>query len=294
MFAVAGLAGAYLPPLYFLSAMLLPLPAMMIVLKIDASYALLGLGAAGLVFFILMPPPAASILIFQYGLLGVLYGLLFKNRISSGKTLATGMLYAGVSAFLYLILNYFTGNNLFVLGEEGRIAAYRDMGAYNGIPSELQGEISESLISALELLIPGQYIVNSAALAAITYFFARAWLQRLKYSLAPGLAFTMISLPWYTIWGPIAGLALTLAGDNFSWVLAAKTGKNILFILFWLYIVTGLSVALYYLQKINMIWVVKLIILIFALAYLPFSMVALILLGLVDPLVNFRRLPPRT
>ncbi|MFX4262979.1 DUF2232 domain-containing protein [Pelotomaculum propionicicum] len=300
MFAIAGLAGVYLPPLYFVTAMLLPLPAMLTVLKIDARYALLGLAAAGLVFFILMPPTAASILIFQYGLLGVLYGLLFKNRISSGKTLATGMLYAGVSAFLYLVLNYFAGNNLFVLGEEGRIAfeqsmaAYRDMGAYNGIPSELEGEISESLISALELLIPGQYIVNSAALAALTYFFARACLARLKYFLAPGLAFTMISLPWYSIWGPIAGLALTLAGDNFSWLLAAKTGKNILFILFWLYIVMGLSVASYFFRRVNVVWPVKLVFLIFALAYLPFSMVALILLGLVDPLVNFRRLPPQT
>lgn len=298
MFAVAGLAGFYLPMLEFFVAMLLPLPTMLIVLKFDARYAILGLAVAGLLFFIFMPPAAVFILVFRYGLLGVLFGLLFKNRISSGKILSIGMIYAGVAALLYLVLSYFAGNNLFVLGEEVRsafeqtMAAYRDAGMLNNIPAELQESFSESIISTYELLFPGQYIISAAALAAITYFFARACLARLNYFLAPGLAFTMISLPWYSIWGPIVGLALTLTGDNFSWLLAAKIGKNILYILFWLYIVLGLSVVVYFFRKINVAWPLKLIFLIFAIAYPPFSMVGLVLLGVTDPLVNFRRLPP--
>lgn len=298
MFAVAGLAGVYLPPLYSVAAMLLPLPPLLIVLKLDIRYALLGLAAAGLIFFVFMAPETAGVLVFQYGLLGVLYGLLFKNRVSSGKILSIGMLYAGVSALLYLVLSYFAGNNLFVLGEEGRRAFEQSMAAYrdtmlNDIPAEVQETFSESIISTYELLFPGQYMVSSAALSAITYFFARACLARLNYFLAPGLVFTMISLPWYSIWGPIAGLALTLAGDNFAWLLAAKTGKNILYILFWLYIVLGLSVAAHFFRRINVVWPVKAVFLIFALAYLPFSMVVLILLGVTDSLVNFRRLPPQ-
>lgn len=300
MFAVAGLAGAYLPPLYFFAAMLFPLPAMLLVMRTDTRYAMLGLAAAGLLFFIFLTPAAASVLVFQYGLLGVLYGIMFKNKVSSGKILSSGMLFAGLSALLYMVLSYYlTGNNLFVLGEEGRssieqmIAVYRDAGAYNGIPLELQDDISESLISTFELLIPGQQIVNAAMLAAITYYFTRFCLRRLNYPLAPGLAFTMISLPWYSIWGPIAGLALTLAGDSFSWLLAANIGKNILFMLFWLYIVLGLSVASHFFLRLNVAWPVKLILLIFILASPPFSMGVLILLGLADPLVNFRRLPPQ-
>jgi uncharacterized protein YybS (DUF2232 family) len=254
-----------------------------------------------LLFFIFVRPAEVFILVFRYGLLGVLFGLLFKNRISSGKILSIGMLYAGVSALLYLVISYFAGNNPFILGEEGRgafeqiIAAYRDRGAYNGIPPELQEEFNASIISTYELLIPGQYIASSAALAAITYFLARSCLQRLNHFLAPGLAFTMISLPWYSIWGPIAGLALTLAGDNFSWLLAAKTGKNILYILFFLYIVMGLSVASHFFRRINVVWPVKVLFLILAMAYFPFSVIVLILLGVTDPLVNFRRLtPPQT
>ena len=296
MFAVAGLVSFYLPSLEFFVVMLLPLPIMLILLKFDARYAILGLAVAGLLFFIFIPPAAVLILVFRYGLLGILLGLLFKNKISSGKILWAGMIYAGVAAFLYLLLSYFAGNNLFVLGEEVRsafeqtMAAYRDAGMLNNIPAELQESFGETIISTYELLFPGQYIISAAALAAITYFFARACLTRLNYLLAPGLAFTMISLPWYSIWGPIVGLALTLAGDNFSWLLVAKIGKNILYMLFWLYIVLGLSVTAYFFRKVTVVWPLKLIFLVFVLAYPPFSMAGLVLLGMTDPLVNYRRL----
>lgn len=297
LIAIIGLAGFYLPPFYGFAAMLLPLPAALLVLKGDTLYGILGLVTAGLILTITIPPSAAFILVFQYGLLGVLYGLLFKDRVSSAKILSMGMLYAAASAALYLALNYFiTGNNLLVLGEADRasieqvMAAYRDAGLFNDIPPEWQGSAADSIISTFELFIPGQYAVSTAALAAVTYFLARACLQRLNYFLAPGQSFTMISLPWYSIWGPIIGLALTLAGDHFSWLLAAKTGKNILFILFWLYLVMGLSVAVCFFRRIKIAWPIKLILLVFALAYLPFSMFVVILLGVTDPLVNFRRL----
>lgn len=301
LIAIIGLAGFYLPPLYGFAAILLPLPAALLVLKGDTRYGILGLVTAGLILTITIPPSAAYILVFQYGLLGILYGLLFKDRVSSAKILSMGMLYAAASAFLYLALNFFiTGNNLLVLGETERasieqmMAAYRDAGVFNDFPPEWQGSAAENIISTFELFIPGQYAVSMAALAAVTYFLARACLQRLKYFLAPGLVFTTISLPWYSIWGPIMGLALTLAGDNFSWLLAAKTGKNILFILFWLYLILGLSIATYFFRKINIAWPIKLILLLFALAYLPFSTVVVVLLGATDPLVNFRRLPSRS
>lgn len=298
IFAVAALAGFYLPVLDFLVAILLPLPIMLIVLKFDVRYAVLGLAVAGLFFFIFMPAAAVFIFVFRYGLLGVVFGLLFKNRVSSGQILSAGMAYAGIAALLYLILNYVAGNNLFIVGEEVRVsfeqalAAYRESGLLNNMSIESQENLGASIIATYELLFPGQYIVSAAALAAVTYIFARALIARLNYFLAPGLPFTMVSLPWYSIWGLILGLALTLAGDSFSWLPAAKIGKNILYMLFWLYIILGLSVAAYFFPRINVAWPLKLIFLILVLAYPPFSMVGLVLLGVTDPLINFRRLAP--
>ncbi len=298
VFVVAGLVGFTLPMFEFLAAMLLPLPIMLIILRFDARYAILGLAVAGLLFFVFMPPTLVFVLLFRYGLLGILLGLLFKNRITSGKILAAGMAYAGLAALLYLNLSYLTGNNLFVMGEEMHgaleqaMAAYRDAGMLNNMPADLQESFSRSIIATYELLFPGQYIISAVVLAAGTYFFARACLARLNYFLAPGLVLSMISLPWYSIWGPIAGLSLTLAGDNFSWLLVAKIGKNILYMLLWLYIVLGLSVATYYFRKIKIAWPLKVIFLVFVVAYPPISIAGLVLLGLTDPLLNLRRLAP--
>jgi uncharacterized protein YybS (DUF2232 family) len=227
------------------------------------------------------------------------YWVLSKKRAPSGNILSAGMLYAAFSALLYMVLSsLITGSSLFSIGEEERrlieqaMAAYRDAGMYNNIPAELQGEVSERMISTFDLLIPGRFMLQAATYAAVTYFLARSCLQRYNYFLAPGLAFTKILLPWYSIWGPIAGLALTLAGDQFSWVLGARAGKNILFILFWLYMITGLSVAAYFFRKVKVVWFIKVTFLVFAVLYIPFSMMIIILLGMVDPLVNFRRLQP--
>lgn len=297
LFVVIGLAGVYLPSLYFFAAMLLPLPVMLLVLNADMRCGIIGLTSAGLILINLIPPEAAFVLVFQYGLLGLLYGVLFKKRALSGNILSSGMGFAAFSTLLYMVLiSLFTGNNLFSMGEEERLlleqtmAAYRDAGMYGSIPAEMQGEISESMISTFELLIPGRFMLQAATYAAVTFFLARSCLQRFNYFLTPGLAFTRISLPWYSIWGPIAGLALTLAGDQFSWALGAKIGKNILFMLFWLYLITGLSVAAYFFRKVKVVWFIKVTFLVFAVLYIPFSMMILVLLGVADPLVNFRRL----
>ena len=297
LFVAIGLAGIYLPSLNFFAAMLLPLPVVLLVLKADMRYGIIGLASAGLILINLIPPESAFVLVFQYGLLGLLYGVLFKVRATSGNILSFGMLYAASSALLYMVLiSLFTSNNLFSIGEEERrlieqtMAAYRDAGIYNSIPAELQGEVSESMLSTFELLIPGRFMLQAATYAAVTFFLARSCLQRFNYFLTPGLTFASISLPWYSIWGPIAGLALTLAGDQYSWALGARTGKNILFMLFWLYLITGLSVAAYFFRKIKVVWFIKLIFLVFAVLYTPFSMMIVVLLGVADPLVNFRRL----
>jgi uncharacterized protein YybS (DUF2232 family) len=301
LFVVIGLAGMYRPPLYIFAAILLPLPAMLLVLRVDVRCGMLGLAAAGLIFSTLIPLEAVFLLVIQYGLLGIIYGVLFKNRDPSARILSAGMLYAVVSAFLYPVLSYLlTGNNLFILGEDERrsieqmMAAYQEAGAFNDIPAEWQGDAGARIISFFELFIPGQYIVHSAAVGAVTYFLARPCLQRLHYFLSPGLVFTAIALPWYSVWGPIAGLTLTLAGDQFLWLLGAKAGKNILFIFFCLYSITGLSVAAYFFRKINLAWFLKLIFLVFAVVYTPFSIMIIILLGVTDPLVNFRRLHTET
>jgi len=296
---VIGLMGTYLPPLYFVATVFIPLPVILLVVRLDTRYGVLGLAAAGLLLLMLIPKPlVVLVLIIQYGLLGLLYGLLFKNQVSSGKNIAAGLMGAAVLALFSMTMVYtLTGENPFVLGQEGRrmaeqwLAANQSAGAFNGVPADWQDSFGETMIALFELFIPAQFIVTSAVAAAITYFLARVSLRRLNFILPPPPAFTRMSLPWYSVWVLIAGLGLTLSGDQFSLELAARVGKNILFVLFYVYLALGFSVAAHYFRKIKLARAAKIIFLFLAAAYLPFSVVIILLLGVADSLMNFRRLP---
>lgn len=293
---IFGLAGIFLPWLYFLATLCFPIPVILLVVRLDSRYGLLGLAAAGLIIITAIPFQAAAlVLIVQYGLLGILYGLLFKNGVSSGKSVFIGIAVSVVLAFLSIWLVYAaTGQNPFILDQEGRQAAEQWLAANRnsgGLPTEWQGFFMENIISLFELLLPGQFAVTAAAASALTYLLARVVLRRLNFSLPPAIVFTGIYLPWYSIWGLIAGLGLVLAGDFFSWALAAKAGKNILFIFFYAYLILGLSVAAHFFLRVRLARPVKILFLFLAFAYIPFSMMLVLLLGVTDPLVNFRRFP---
>jgi len=298
--AFTGLAGMFLPSLYFLSIILMPLPVTLLVLRLDARYGILGLAAGGfLMLFAGQEPVSVLVMVIHYGLLGIVFGLLFKNGVSSGKSLLAGVSAAAFLAIISVVLVYaLTKENPLVLGQENRrileewAAVNRQMRGFEGMLPERQAELYENLINIFELLIPGQLVVASATSAAITYFLNRFVLERLlKYRLPLLPAFSAIYLPWYSIWGLIAGLGLLLLGDQFALPLLSKTGKNILFVLSNVYLVFGLSVVAYFSGKVKLALPLKVIFLFLAFSYLPFSIAILLLLGAADPLVNFRRLP---
>lgn len=299
LIAVTGLAGIFIPIVYFPAIILMPLPAILLVLRLDARYGILALAAAGFIMlFAGQEPAAALIMIIRYGLLGIVYGMLFKNYVSSGKSLVAAISAAVVLTVVSVTVMYaLTGENPLVLGLEERrllehqwMAMNQQMQAFENILPEKQEDFNKYIVSLFEFYIPGQIIVTSAISAALTYILSRVVLERLQFRVPQAPIFSTIYLPWYSIWGLIAGLGLTLLGDQFSLSLA-KAGKNILFILVNLYLTMGLSVAVFYYRKINLALPLKMIILFLTFSYLPFSITVLSLLGATDPLINFRRLP---
>ncbi|KUK83387.1 MAG: Uncharacterized protein XD97_0193 [Pelotomaculum thermopropionicum] len=299
LLVAAGLFSMIIPPLSFLVKIAFPVPLILLVLKLDSRYGFLGLTIAAIPLLLLAPDRAVMVaFVVKYGLLGILYGLLLKNYVSPGKSMATGVLGASLLALISSGLIYaLTGENPFILSQEGRQAVEQwllinqNAGAFKDLPPETQEVLFHDIIELFELFIPGQFIVTSAFEAVLTYLLARVLLRRLKYpALTPGVPFSGISFPWYIIWGLIAGLSLTLAGDQFSAPLIAKTGKNILFILFYVYLFSGLSVVVYFYQKSKLAGLLKVLLVMLAIVYIPFSMVIVLLLGVADPLVGFRRL----
>lgn len=293
------LAGLYLPFLGLLATVFFPLPLILLVMRLDIRYAGLCLVVTGACLFMLVPAQTPALLMFlPAGLLGVLYGLLFKNQVSPGTSIFAGLAGAAVFTLLSaLLVDVLTGIKLFALDQGSRLfveqwlEANNSVSVFSDLPPELQGNFNENVVSIFELFIPGQYIVASAASAVLSYFAARTALRWMQFELPTFPAFSRISVPWYVIWGLISGLGLTLGGDYLSLPLVGKIGKNILFVLFYIHLVLGVSVAVYFFRNAKLARPFKLALLALGLVYLPFSISIFLLLGVVDPLINMRQLP---
>ncbi|MCL2766760.1 MAG: YybS family protein, partial [Peptococcaceae bacterium] len=146
------------------------------------------------------------------------------------------------------------------------------------------------LTEVYQYYLPAQIIVSAAITAVFTYIVALLIMRRYGFEIPQGPAFSDMQLPWYSIWGLIIGLGLYLLGEEFSW-LVAKIGKNLLFVLASLYFIMGISVLVHYYKKLQIHLLIKILFLLTLLVFYPFSFVILLLIGALDPLVNFRRLP---
>jgi uncharacterized protein YybS (DUF2232 family) len=223
---------------------------------------------------------------------------LFKNQVSPGVSIFAGLAGAAVLTLLSaLLIDVITGIKLFTLDQESRLFVQKwletnsSANVLSEIPQELQGNLNQNITGIFELFIPGQYVVASAAAAVLTYFAARTVLRRMQFELPALPPFSRISVPWYVVWGLITGLGLTLAGDYLSLPLVGKIGKNILFVLFYVHLVLGVSVAVYFFRSIKLARPIKLALLALGLIYLPFSVSLFLMLGVADPLFNLRQLP---
>lgn len=299
LIAVTGLAGILLPLFNFIAEVFMPLPAILLVLRFDVRYSILGLSvAACLMVFAGLETSAALIMILRYGLLGVVCGLFFKNKVSGGKSFAAVLITAVLLTVASVALLYaLTGSHPLALAQEERsvleqewLAMNQQMRLLEDVSLEEQAKFSKYWLDLFEFYLAGQFVVAAAYAAALTYILAVLFLRRLRHEISSMPIFSVIYLPWYSIWGLIIALGCILLGDQYSQTLA-QVGKNIMFVLVNIYFVMGLSVLTFYYKKINVALPLKLIILFLIVSYLPISVMVLLLLGAADPLINFRRLP---
>lgn len=176
---------------------------------------------------------------------------------------------------------------LFTL-EQYRQAGLLETLARQGIT---EADIRTYLQSAVQLL--WQLTPGFAALGAmleysvVSYFFAR-WAP-LEDKPFPGLGF--LRLPWFAIWGVNLGMIAYLLGDQEKWPVIRLFGMNLMLIYAGLALVLGSSVFLYYLRLSSLSGFAKGILLFGSFMFILITVINLILIGLFDCVLNFRRLP---
>lgn len=146
----------------------------------------------------------------------------------------------------------------------------------------------QHVLQYLFLFVPGLTALGAMIeYSAVHYFFARLFPQEdLKLPL-----FSSFRLPWFAIWGVNLGIASYLIGDQWGWTFLRVFGMNLMFIYACLAFTLGSSIFLYYIRSPFLSGLVKWILLLTSFIYFQVTIVSLVLLGLFDLVLDFRRIP---
>ena len=304
--ALLALVGIYIPPLQFITNLVWTLPIIILIIRNGTKVGVMATVVAGLLVFLFSDPVKALLLLLQFGAVGIVFGVLFKNKASAGKTLFYGTIVSLISTVISFSFSFaVTGIDIVQWKHdlEGSMGSVFEMYKQLGLMERLkasgvsEAEIKEMLKSYMEwfqLLLPAIVVVSSLFSAFINFVVARMVLRKLNFTVPELPPFRMWRLPWYWIWVFIAGLAVVLLGNYTEISLLTTIGKNILYIYFPLVVVIGASVLTFYFKSENVSPLFKGIAIFLMIINFPLALLIILSLGLFDPLLDYRKLLRRT
>lgn len=292
--AVLGLIGMYIPPLFTVISIILPLPLAVLVRRRDLKVGIMALIVTGLLMIVLYPDPMLVLVMFiQFGPLGLVLGLLFKNYVSPGHALLTASLVSAVAALIVIILSVaVTGlsleliqTSLYKLLDEV-FTMYKETGY--PVPPEQQ-EMMRASVKTSVLLLPATYCIYVVGSTVLTYLAGGKVLRRLNYNVNALPPFRQWRLPWYSIWGIIIGLIFLMLGKQLQLNILQTIGQNFLVVFLFTFFIFGLSVVAHFYKAITLPRPFKVMILVLMILYSTMMYPAIIILGVFDTIFNLRR-----
>jgi uncharacterized protein YybS (DUF2232 family) len=296
--ALLGILGIYIPALALLTGLVWAIPIILLIMRHNLKVGIMGLVVSGFLISILAGPVQGFLLIINLGGMALAYGYCFKNQVSPLKTLFIGTVIAAVSTALVIILSAFAAglpiaewhaqfkqaiNEAFKVYQEGMLEKILP----SGVTPE---EYKQQLFRFIDTMLPGVFVSASMGIALVNYLIARRILIKLRYDIPEIPPFRHWHFPWYIVWGVILGLILLLAGNHYGNQVMGIIGKNILYIYYPLLLISGISVVVYFWKKTNLSGPVKAILLIGVIMFMHILFFVVLLLGLFDPLFDYRRM----
>ncbi|MHB1125588.1 MAG: DUF2232 domain-containing protein [Bacillota bacterium] len=294
--AAAALVTAYLPGL---ASLIWALPIVVVVVRYDLLTGLWSLLVAWLLLTVLSGPTETLTLVVQFGSLGLVYGYYFKEGATAGRTLQAGLLVAVAFTALVLFLPVDFLESIragwaeqYLSGVDHTMESYRQI--FSGTNAGFTKEAAQQMLSMLDhwmrALFAGSMIVNDMLIAALNFIAARWMLKKLLLPVRPLPSFRMWQLPWYYVWGFILGLGLALLSDYLKWDAGKNSGINIIYVYLPVLFVNGMAVAAFYWKKLPALPMLRIVIILTSFFYFPILVIGLLLLGLFDPLFDYRKI----
>lgn len=291
--AMLGALAIYFLPVKFLVDYIWGIPIIIIIKKYNIRIGMLTLMTTFFLTWMFTEPVTTFALVVQLAPLAIAYGLLFKYESSPGTVLFAGSVVSilstmlAVLGFVYIAgVDYIPTEEFFRMQAQQIAEIYTKYGLMTAAESKVYAETMTKLVIAL---IPSMLAVGAVVRAFVTYIITVKVFRKLNYRVTSLPPFREWTLPWYSIWLVIAGLGLSLVGDQYGLNTLAVIGKNMLFIVVPLFFVIGLAVVVNYFRSWQMPKWMKVFLVVMILINLGGALILLTIIGLFDPVVSFRK-----
>ncbi len=298
-----ALTGNSFPGMRIIFSLFWAVPTVYLIRRYGLYQGTLAILIAGIVVSLAIDPLNGLIAMLEIGSLALVMGLLYKNAVPARRAMLVSVFVAVTMQLMILGATY--GHFTTEASEVQRnmekhldemIASYRQAGLVGTSPEGLSEEgmrqvLRQSSILAWQL-VPGTAIILATLSALANYRFAYRYMTSRQMALPEDISFGSWRFPWYVIWGMIAGLFFLLFGEENG--VLNLLGKNMVLVSLFLSLLLGLAVLSYYLSRISMPGFLKIVLVIFLVFNGIISVALLTIVGLFDPVVNFRRLEAKT
>jgi len=297
--ALLGLASLFLPGVGLLLYFIWPLPLTLLVLRHGFRYGIMGTVITAILLVLMTGPAQGLLLVVNMAGVGLVFGYCFREKIPAGKTLFIGTLAAAVSGGLTLVLSTVLGDisiSQLIAGAESSVDRLLDIYQSAGVLDRFLSasgmtlpEMRESLVNWAKMILPAAFVIFTMVAAMVNYALDKVILKRLGYQFSHLLPFREWRMPWQMIWGVIAGLVALALNRWLDMELLTTIALNMGYIMGPILAVYGLAFVAWMWKRFptpfsKAIWIFLFIF------FFQYSVVFLMLLGLINSIVDLRAL----
>jgi len=269
--AVLFVISIYIPLLGTVVSFLCPLPIILLSLRHSLKLAVIATVVSGVLVSFLAGPFQGFMVLLGFGLLGLVLGYGIKKDYSFAEIIILGSIASFVSKIFILIIGFWLLDiNPFLFDVEQinslvdqSLNFYSNMGFTAEQLSSMKETLSQSLM-IVRIALPALLVLSSVFDTFLNYYVARLVLKRLGYQLKAIIPFTHWRAYRSFFWSYFIGIMLIFLGTRYDMPLVNKIGINVQVFFTMVFLICGISLIAFSMNKIkinNFVkWIVYLIV----------------------------------
>lgn len=294
---IIGFVSWNIPFLAIVAQLVFPLPMAVYTMRRGLAAGLSGTLVTGILLALIINPVSALLLIIQSCIVGIFFGYCRKLDKKPLFTLAGGTVIASLGYAAAIILSVFISGigweYIWQIVDEMMLAyeeVLKGMGFYESLSAQgIDPNLyMQQLTNTMNTLLPGALIISTMLATCASYWLFGKIVVALGYEHKPLPPFAEWRLSWHFVWGIIIGGFLMFFGYTKESQILYNIGTNILYVFAPLLLTTAAAVISGIKRAKGWSGMMTVMIWFFILAMMPISLYALILIGVFDPLIDFR------